>query len=58
MKELSREKAENLFNGHDVVKRRIEQDKSVLKIYLELSNGIKCLVKFDKLHNKKTYYLL
>lgn len=58
MKELSREKAENLFNGHDVINRRIEQDKTILKIFMELSNGVKCLVKFDKQKNKKSYFIL
>jgi len=58
MKELSREKAEKLFNGSDVIERKIKQEKSILSIYLELSNGIKCLIKFDKTKNRKTYFLL
>jgi hypothetical protein len=58
MKELSREKAENLFNGNEVIKRKIEQSKHILKIYMELSNGIKCMVKYDKVKDKKTYYLI
>ena len=58
MKKLSREKAEELIIDDNVVKSWLEQDVKELRIYLKLSDGRNCLVKYDKKQKEKTYYLI
>lgn len=58
MEKLSREKAEELITHENVIKSWIDQDLKELRIYLKLSDGRNCLVKYDKKDKKKTYFLI
>ncbi len=57
MDQLSREKAEKLIDDKNVVDTKIEQDKTELRIFLELADGKSCLVKYNRLEKTKKYFL-
>lgn len=57
MNQLSREKAEKLIEDKNVVSSKIKQDKTELCVYLKLTDGRSCLVKYDKLKKTKKYFL-
>ena len=57
MDELSREKAEALITDENVKQTKLEQDKTELRIFMELTDGRICLVKYDKLNKSKRYYI-
>ena len=57
MNQLSREKAEKLIDDKIVVSTKIEEDKTELRIYLQLDDGKSCLVKYDRLEKTKKYFI-
>ncbi len=57
MNQLSREKAEKLIEDKNVVSTKVEQDKTELRIYLQLADGKSCLVKYDRIEKIKRYFL-
>jgi hypothetical protein len=57
MKEISREQAEQLFLESKVLNSKIDQDQNELRVSMVLSGNKSCLIKFDVIHQQKTYYL-
>ena len=57
MKKISREQAEQLFESEKVINTKVEQDRNELRISMDLSGNLSCLIKFDVKKQKKTYYL-
>lgn len=57
MGQLSREKAEALITDENVIRTKVEQDKTELRIFMELTDGRICLVKYNKAKKSKTYFL-
>ena len=57
MKKISREQAEKLFEKEKVINTKVEQDKNELRISLNLSSNVSCLIKFDVKKQKKTYFI-
>ena len=57
MDQLSREKAEALITDENVKRTKLEQDKTELRVFMELTDGRVCLIKYDKTKKSKTYFL-
>ena len=48
MDQLSRKKAEQLITDENVKHTKLEQDKKELRVFIELTDGRTCLVKYNK----------
>jgi len=57
MNKLSREKLEQLMQDKSVVNTKIEENKKELRIYLEMADGQRFVVKYDRLNQSKSYFL-
>ena len=57
MDQLSREKAEALITDENVRRTKLEQDRVELRVFMELTDGRICLVKYNKAKKSKTYFL-
>ena len=57
MNELSREKLEQLMQDKNVVNTKIEENKKELRIYLEMADGQRFVVKYDRINQSKSYFL-
>jgi len=57
MDQLSREKAEQLITDENVKHTKLEQDKKELRVFMELTDGRICLVKYNKSNKSKTYFI-
>lgn len=57
MNKLSREKLEQLMQDKNVVNTKIEENKKELRIYLEMADGQRFVVKYDRVNQSKSYFL-
>jgi len=57
MIQISREEAEKLFLGSEVVTTKIQQDKNELRVIMTLSDNWTCHVSYNFKSREKTYLL-